>query len=36
VKAVLWLAHCQQKHLWSRQEQLHASHLARLFELVLA
>ncbi|MCV2353313.1 GAF domain-containing protein [Paucibacter sp. B2R-40] len=34
--AVLWLAHCQQKHLWSRQDQLQASHLARLFELALA
>lgn len=34
--AVLWLAHCQKKHIWSQQEQLHASHLARLFELALA
>ncbi|MBT9491274.1 MAG: GAF domain-containing protein [Paucibacter sp.] len=33
---VLWLSHCRQKHTWSRQDQLHASHLARLFELVLA
>jgi tetratricopeptide (TPR) repeat protein len=33
--AVLWLAQCQEKRLWSRQDQLHASHLARLFELTL-
>jgi tetratricopeptide (TPR) repeat protein len=33
--AVLWLAQCQEKRLWTRQDQLHASHLARLFELTL-
>jgi tetratricopeptide (TPR) repeat protein len=33
--AVLWLAQCQDKRLWTRQDQLNASHLARLFELLL-
>ena len=35
LRGVLWLSHCRQKHAWSQQDQLHASHLARLFEQVL-
>ncbi|WP_397545540.1 GAF domain-containing protein [Roseateles oligotrophus] len=34
--AVLWLAQCQEKRNWTSQDQMQASHLARLFELVLS
>ncbi len=35
LRAVLWLGQCGEKRLWTRQDRLQASHLARLFELIL-